>query len=89
MLPKPLPVQLRIGVDICHVSRIQKIIGKLSETAGLERWASKIFNSHEWPELSLKTEQWKRNSNCLYSLDIFSKWLAGRYESMSMCIYGS
>jgi len=84
MSPKPLPSQLRIGIDICHISRVGRVIKGLSNHGKLEKWASKIFNRHEWPEFFVKHEQWKKKTTDIYSIDVFSQWLAGRYRSMSI-----
>ncbi|MCJ1252026.1 hypothetical protein MMC30_009264 [Trapelia coarctata] len=86
MPPKPLPSQLRIGIDICHISRVGRALEGLSKAGRLEKWAGKIFNRHEWPGFCVKHEQWKKETTGEYGIDIFSQWLAGRWAAKEAAI---
>ena len=48
MPPKPFPSRLRVGTDICQVSRLAHIA---SNVKYLNSWANKIFTRIEWPAL--------------------------------------
>ncbi|KAL8940562.1 MAG: hypothetical protein Q9216_002750 [Gyalolechia sp. 2 TL-2023] len=49
MAPKPFPYPIGVGVDVCHIPRLYKVIGKPS--VYVTRWAKKIFTRLEWPHL--------------------------------------
>lgn len=48
MPPKPFPFPLGVGVDIMELSRLKPLLGN---QYALNRWAQKIFNRLEWPDL--------------------------------------
>lgn len=48
MPPKPFPFPLGVGVDIIELSRLKPLLGNHH---ALNRWAQKIFNRLEWPDL--------------------------------------
>ena len=48
MVPKPFPYPLGIGVDVCKVSRVMRLIQNYRLC---NRWARKVFTRLEWPAL--------------------------------------
>lgn len=52
MAPKPFPYPLGVGVDMCHIPRLYRILGQQGNY--VTRWARRVFTRLEWPHLSQK-----------------------------------
>ncbi|KAL8809861.1 MAG: hypothetical protein Q9200_003044 [Gallowayella weberi] len=50
MPPKPFPFPIGVGVDICHVSRLSRLLLNKQDDF-VTRWARRVFTRHEWPHL--------------------------------------
>lgn len=57
MAPKPFPLPISIGIDICRVNRIAAI---LRHEYTRNRWARKIFSRLEWPGLCKRLRRAER-----------------------------
>ena len=74
MPPKPFPLGLRVGTDICRVSRLAGIASSVNR---LNSWARKTFTRIEWPALyerlalGVNTAELDHNSK-LYLPSIFT-----------------
>ena len=54
MVPKPFPFPLGIGIDVCKIPRIARLI---SNPQARDRWAQKVFTRLEWPELCRRMDR--------------------------------
>ena len=48
MAPKPFPYPLGIGIDVCKVARIARV---LRSTGLRNQWARRVFTRLEWPDV--------------------------------------
>ncbi|KAI9812423.1 MAG: hypothetical protein M1827_004654 [Pycnora praestabilis] len=79
MPPKPFPYPLGVGIDICHIPRIRRLITK-DNGKYLDQFARRIFNSYEWEHFQVKLEDAKNASHKDY-MDGIAQWLAGRFAA--------
>lgn len=78
MPPRPFPYPLRVGADICSVSRIRAIISRPHKGSGkpaLERFLNRILTS---PERRYFWERFGPADNVSTKFDTVSQFLAGR-----------
>lgn len=54
MVLKPFPFPLDIGIDVCKIPRIARLI---SDPEVCNRWAQRVFTRLEWPQLCRLVEK--------------------------------
>ena len=57
MAPRPFPFPLGVGVDVCRIDRIARI---LRHEHFRNRWAHRTFTRLEWPEVCRRFERANR-----------------------------
>jgi holo-[acyl-carrier protein] synthase len=81
MPPRPFPLPLRIGTDICRVERIAQIINKGKDTndpgQSLRRFLARILTH---PERAYFRQRFGNNDAVFRNLQNVSTFLAGRYD---------
>jgi holo-[acyl-carrier protein] synthase len=81
MPPRPFPLPLRVGTDLCHAKRIAQII-KAKESGNtdrpLEQFLSKVLT---YPERAYFRQRFGSNDAVFRNLQNVSHFLAGRYET--------
>ena len=63
MAPKPFPLPVGIGVDICQIRRLSFMLNKQDDY--VTRWAKKVFTRREWPSLWQSFHRAVTSSNTL------------------------
>lgn len=86
MPPRPFPIPLRVGNDLCNVPRIRKMI---SQTQGgnkgppLDMFLRKILT---YPERSHFRARFGSNDAVFRNVDNVARFLAGRYVLRAVLI---
>ncbi|KAI9720263.1 MAG: hypothetical protein M1812_003081 [Candelaria pacifica] len=76
MVPKAFPYPLGVGIDICHIPRVQSLITR-DGGKWLSRFAKRIFNDHERNAFKRKVDA----SNNSRDNRLLAQWLAGRFAA--------
>ena len=63
MAPRPFPLPVGIGVDICQLRRLSFLLNKQDDY--VTRWAKKVFTRQEWPSLWQSFHRAVTSSNTL------------------------
>ncbi|KAF9693962.1 hypothetical protein EKO04_007982 [Ascochyta lentis] len=85
MPPRPFPLPLRVGIDLCNVPRIKALITKkLNGNKGslLHAFLSKILTH---PERSYFRERFGNNESVFRNADNVAHYLAGRFAAKEAC----
>ncbi|KAF2125150.1 hypothetical protein P153DRAFT_389998 [Dothidotthia symphoricarpi CBS 119687] len=85
MPPRPFPYPLRVGVDICSVSRVRAIISRPyngSRRSPLQRFLSRILTR---PECRYFWERFGTADDVSEKFDAVSQFLAGRFAAKEAC----
>ncbi|KAF2714170.1 hypothetical protein K504DRAFT_473288 [Pleomassaria siparia CBS 279.74] len=87
MSPRAFPFPLRVGTDLCHISRIrallQKNIGQQTrQTKTLSRFLSKLLT---WPERQYFWERFEDHDYVCSNIDTVAQYLAGRWAAKEAC----
>ncbi|OAL03388.1 hypothetical protein IQ06DRAFT_302387 [Phaeosphaeriaceae sp. SRC1lsM3a] len=78
MPPRPFPYTLRVGTDICNVSRIRRLVAREGDRHYLEKFTRRILTAPE------RTYFWQRfgpSHDVDSRLDVVSNFLAGRFAA--------
>ncbi|KAI9704851.1 MAG: hypothetical protein M1836_006631 [Candelina mexicana] len=76
MVPKAFPYPLGIGIDICHIPRVQNLIIR-DGGKWMNRFTKRILNNYERRVLQHKLE----TSNISRDSRQLAQWLAGRFAA--------
>ncbi|KAH5339365.1 hypothetical protein HBI57_145060 [Parastagonospora nodorum] len=78
MPPRPFPSALRLGTDICNVSRIRAMLARGKELSHVHKFTKKILTT---PERAYFWNRFGPPEDISTKLDIASNFLAGRFAA--------
>ena len=87
MPPRPFPLPLRIGTDLCNITRIRSLITKRDKGKTgrpLHAFLSKILTH---PERSYFHERFGTNESTVHKEEDIARFLAGRCESLGSHLF--
>ncbi|KAF2180518.1 hypothetical protein K469DRAFT_729772 [Zopfia rhizophila CBS 207.26] len=87
MPPRPFPYPLKVGIDICSISRIRDVLTKNvvikeNERYPLSKFLSKLLT---WPERRYFWDRFKNNETAYKDINRVSQYLAGRWAAKEAC----
>lgn len=79
---RPFPFALRVGTDICNVSRVRRLVaGKFEGRSYLNRFVRRILTD---PEATYFWNRFGPQSELHTKLDAVAQYLAGRFVTLEI-----
>ncbi|CAO2652780.1 Nn.00g021910.m01.CDS01 [Neocucurbitaria sp. VM-36] len=85
MPPRPFPYPLRVGIDICNVSRLRAIITRTSDDKPSRSLSQFIIRILTYPERVYFRNRFGPPEEALNKVDAVAQFLAGRFAAKEAC----
>ena len=80
MAPKPFPFPIGVGVDLCEISRLERMLlrGDMAAVKSHLPLGRKVFSRLEWPTYKSKMQDFETEKSEKAAKKL-ATWIGGRY----------